>query len=471
MRAWIWTLVVLIVAVAVAVLVRDTTGSVVIVAPPYRVEVSLVFAVLALVAAFLAVYVLLRLAGWSAGLLPRWRAWRVQRQLVREHQRLEQSWVRMLQGQYVKAREGFLAVTDASHDATRLTLAHLGVARTALALNDAAAAEAALERGRRAARHDSGLMMAVACTAADILLVQGKAAQAAGWLAQVHDNGARHVHYQRLALKANLALGQWETALRQARSLARHHDVQAGLDQALAQAAAGYLRSATDTNEAQAIWKRLKAPERLMPEVALAAAEAFASEPTQVRHVLQDALEAKLDARLLQAYARCEATEVRPRLQRAEAWLGRDPLHAELLQALGALCLRGELWGPATGYLQRSLQQRADARTHALLGTLYDHLGQPDEASRQWRLATALESEVTPVNVQRSVLPVADTRADPPAVDAGMLDLEMVEGRMPASASITVPTSGADDELGAADLPPRDAAGASGRAASGPQSS
>ncbi|MGE4338441.1 MAG: heme biosynthesis HemY N-terminal domain-containing protein, partial [Pigmentiphaga sp.] len=264
MRAWIWTLLLLAVAVGVAVLVRDYTGNVVIVSPPYRIEVSLVFAVGAIVALFIAIYVLLRLAGWSVGLMPRWRAWRAQRQLVREHQRLEQGWVRMLEGHYVKARDEFVAVSGATRDATRQTLAQLGLARTALSLNQPETIEQTLEMARKAAANDPGLTLAVACTAADLMLAQGKAAQAANWLALVPEGGARHLHLQRLSLKTNLALGQWETALRQARSLARHHDAQGDVDVALAQAAAGYLRSANDANEAQAIWKRLKPPERLM---------------------------------------------------------------------------------------------------------------------------------------------------------------------------------------------------------------
>ncbi|MCK9513164.1 MAG: protoheme IX synthesis protein [Pigmentiphaga sp.] len=457
MRAWIWTLLLLAVAVGVAVLVRDYTGNVVIVSPPYRIEVSLVFAVLAMIALFVAVYVLLRLAGWSAGLLPRWRAWRAQRQLVREHQRLEQGWVRMLEGQYVKARDEFAAVSVATRDATRQTLAQLGMARTALSLNQPEIIEQALESARKAAASDPGLTLAVACTAADLMLAQDKAAQAANWLALVPEGGARYVHLQRLSLKTNLALGHWETALRQARSLARHHDVHADIDTALARAAAGYLRSANDGNEAQAIWKRLKTPERLMPEVAWAAADVLRDYPVLVRQILQDALEAGLDSRLLMAYAQCDPAEVRPRLLRAESWLARHPDHPDLLRALGTLCLRGELWGPATGYLQRSLQRHDDARTHALLGTLFDHLDRPADASRHWRLATALEVPLEPLGERRGVLPVADTGADPVAVDGDIMELGLRDDRpVPADPPVAQPRL-ETDELGVADLPPREA--------------
>ncbi len=454
MRAWIWTLVLFALAVGAAVVAHDYTGNLVLVVPPWRIEISLVFAIIVLLAAFVALYLLLRLAGWTASLAPRWRAWRAQRQLVREHQRLEQGWVRLLQGHYVKSREDFLAVTDASSDATRQALGYLGVARTALALNDAPAVDRALEDARRTARHDAGLRLAVSCTAADLLLVQGRPEAAAVWLAEVQDSASRHVHLQRLALKTNLALGHWETALRQARSLRRHHDAQGGIDAALAQAAAGYLGSAADDNEAQAIWKRLKSAERQIPEVALTAARVFANQPQLVRQILQEALEVRLDPRLLSAYSQCDSAEVGPRLQRAETWLQRHGANADLLRTLGRLCLRGELWGPATTYLQRSLQQADDPRTHALLGTLFDHLGRHAEASTHWRQATALGLDLAERPVGRRVLPAADTQADPDRLDAGVLDLELAEGRLPASASL-VKRSDDEDTWGAADVPPR----------------
>ncbi len=455
MRAWIWTLLLFGLAVAIAILVHDYTGNLVLVVPPWRIEISLVFAVIVVVAAFVLLHLLLRLSGWTFGLAPRWRAWRAQRQLVREHQRLEQGWIRLLQGHYVKSREDFLAVTDASSDATRNTLAQLGVARTALAVNDATVVDTALEDARRSARHDAGLRLAVACTAADLMLTQGRPEAAASWLAEVQASNSRHVHLQRLALKTHLALGHWEVALRQARSLQRHHDGQGGLDAALAQAAAGYLASAADENEAQAIWKRLKAPERLIPDVALTAARVFAEQPQMVRQILQQALETELDPRLLSAYSQCDASEVGPRLQRAETWLQRQPHNADLLRTLGRLCLRGELWGPASTYLQRSLQEADDPRTHALLGTLYDHLGRHAEASTHWRQATALDVELGEPPKRSRVLPVAQTHADPARADAEVIDLDLAEDRVAPSANIGSHVHEADDTWGAADVPPR----------------
>src|SRR5690606_28727613 len=152
-------------------------------------------------------------------------------------------------------------------------------------------------------------------------------------------------------------------------------------------------------------------------------------------------------------------------LQRAEVWLRNNPLHPELLRILGSLCLRGQLWGPATSYLTRSLAQRDDPRTHALLGSLYDLLEKPQEASRHWRLATAAVVGLTVLD-RAGALPAAETQADPQRVAIEASDFvgdEPGHTRDASPADLrTLPQPSAtpdevdDYELGAADLPPRD---------------
>jgi HemY protein len=87
------------------------------------------------------------------------------------------------------------------------------------------------------------------------------------------------------------------------------------------------------------------------------------------------------------------------------------------LAAIGHLCLVGQIWGQAENYLSRSLSKRADARVHALLGSLYDKLDRPKDAAAQWRMATAV-SAALPVLASDSFLPIADTADDPGVLHA-----------------------------------------------------
>jgi len=243
-----------------------------------------------------------------------------------------------------------------------------------------------------------------------------------------------------------------------------------GTTTATAAAATGATASATATSTSktdwQTVWKNLKSEEKLMPEVALAGAMAFQAvgDYKEATKVLESALgdgsapEVKqegattnaqqvgqdqvFNARLLMAYARAEPEQVTARLQKAEQWLakrkqvreqearslatrqtsstrgvsessgGLSVSDADLLTTLGSLCLAAQMWGQAQRYLEQSSKLRKDARVHALLGSLFDRIGQPQRAAQHWRLATAV-SAALPTLAQDAKLPAADTDADP----------------------------------------------------------
>lgn len=459
MRTWVWTLVLLGVAVALAVAARDHAGNVVVLAPPYRIEMSLAFAVASLVLLFVALHALLRLTGWTLGVGARVRQWRQGRALEREHDRLESGWVNLLQGHYVKAEQDFGTVAENTGTASRKVLALLSAARAAHEMQESARADTALQTAQEVARKQPALTMGVACASADLLLDQGRANDALALLEPLQGGGARHVYVQRLLLRAYMATGRWSEALKLARAMRRHRAGDPGVTATLETAAAQALRAAADPEQRQAVWRSLKGDERVMPEVALAAAGVFADDPATVRKILQDALDQAMDPRVLTAYAQCDTAEVRPRLQRAETWLRKYPDHPDLLRVLGSLCLHGQLWGPAKQYLERSLQHREDARTHALLGSLYDRLDQPKEATRHWRLATAAVVGLTVLD-RNAALPAADVAADPQHIDAeaGIYDPddEPLRLQQPGGAPAGPPMVVEEDDyaLGAADLPP-----------------
>jgi len=64
MRAWFWTLVLAVLAVALALVLREHAGNIVLVVPPWRIEMSLALAVVLALALVLVVHWLLRLVTW-----------------------------------------------------------------------------------------------------------------------------------------------------------------------------------------------------------------------------------------------------------------------------------------------------------------------------------------------------------------------------------------------------------------------
>jgi len=422
MRTWFWTLLLAVVAVALAVVLRSHSGNVLLLVWPWRINMSLTLAVLLIVAAFIVLYVGLRLLAWLLAIPDRVRAWRGKRAQARDHELLERGWIGLLEGRYTTAEKDLTKLLDQTKVQTRRVLAALSAGRAAHGLGEFDRRDRLLATAQEQAGTDAGLIEATATVSADMLLDQGRAERALGVLEPLADGGARHLHTMRLLLRAHTALHHEEQVFTLARGLVRRNALaRAEADLLIDASGAARLRAAAGGgSEAwRAIWKDLKAEERLLPEIALAGAAAFeaAGEASEAARVLEAAVAVKFNPALVAAYARCEAEQVSRRLARAETWLQQRPTDPDLLTALGMLCLNGQLWGQAERYLLRSLSRRSDAQTHALLGSLYDRLDRPADAVRHWRLATAA-SMALPVLAADAALPAADTGSDPYRVDA-----------------------------------------------------
>lgn len=415
MRTWFWTLLLITVAVVLAVALRENTGQVLIMLNSWRIQVSFAFAVLVLVASFVFLYVALRALSWFTNIPMRVREWHGRRQVRRDHELLEQGWTELLEGRYSNAEKDLTKLLDQTRSANRQVLAGLSAARAAHALGEYLRRDKLLALAKDKAGQDTGLSEAVATAAADLYLDQGLAQQALDVLLPLQQAGARHVHTLRLLLRAYRQLGRSDQVFVLARTLSRRKALPVIEACALIEtAAAARLRETLHSGDWQKIWKDLKSDERTLPEVALAGAAAFeaAGQSQEASKILEAALERELDPRLLEAYARCEPSQVARRLEKTEGWLQKTPEAPELLTTLGNLCLSGQLWGQAERYLTRSLARRSDARVHALLASLFDKLERPQEAATQWRLATAVGT-VLPVLLADSHLPAADVDSDP----------------------------------------------------------
>ncbi len=420
MRTWFWTLLLAVIAVALAVVLRSHAGNVLLLVWPWRIEMSLTLAVLLIVATFIILYVGLRLLAWLLAIPDRVRAWRGKRAQARDHELLERGWIGLLEGRYTHAEKDLTKLLDQTKVRTRRVLAALSAARAAHGLGEFDRRDRLLATAQEQAETDPGLVEATATVSADMLLDQGRAERALAVLAPLADGGARHLHTMRLLLRAHTALNHQEQVFTLARGLVRRNALgRAEADHLIDASGSARLRAAAGSDAWRAIWKDLKAEERLLPEVALAGAAAFeaAGEANEAARVLEAAVAVKFNPALVAAYARCEAEQVSRRLAKAETWLHQRPTDPDLLTALGMLCLNGQLWGQAERYLLRSLARRSDAQTHALLGSLYDRLDRPVDAVRHWRLATAA-SMALPVLAAEAALPAADTGSDPYRVDA-----------------------------------------------------
>jgi HemY protein len=485
MKTWFWTILTITLAVLAAYVIHRFPGNVLVVVDQWRVQVSLAFAILALLLIFAASYFLIRVLVWLTQMPERYRGWRGQRQQKREQSMLEQGWTALLEGRYGVAEKTLTRLTEKTSDKARLVLANLSAARAAHEVSEYERQDRFIDSAQKAAAEiggDGSLRTAVAAAAADLWLEQGRASEALRVLQGDQVEAMRHIHTMRLMLRIYQQTNDHAQVLSLARTLGRKKVLSAPQAEALIDsAAAALLRQAQDgvaegelSAQWQALWKDLRSDERLLPSIALAAAEALqqAGQYQESSKVLEGAIKRAFLPELLEAYARAEPEQVGARLQKAEQWLehrrhqGQDsePAQADLLATLGALCLAAQMWGQAQRYLEQSLALRTDSRVHALLGSMFDRIGQSQRAAQHWRLATAV-SAALPAMGQDGLLPAAEIDSDPviahgvgvdvddDVVDLGDLEIEIKAKQQEQSKRSQQPGSEYDELFDSAPIP------------------
>jgi len=440
MRAWFWTLLVFVGAVALALLLREHGGNVLIIAQPWRIELSITLAVLLILASFIILYMILRVFAWVGGSPERLRSWRSRRSQRREQDLLESGWINVLEGRYADAEKDLSKLLGRSKSSSRKVLAGLAAARAAHHLGEFGRRDQALKLAQDSAGDNPRLREAAATVAAELYLDQNRPQDALVLLQPLQDASSRYLHATRLLLRAHRQLRNYDRVYELTRLLSRRGVIEKTEAMQLIEMSAAARLHAGGAEGYKAIWADLKSDERTLPEIALAAAAIQQQQGNveEASKILEAAINVRLEPRLLSAYSQCPPEYVARRLSKAEEWLKSNPEDSALLAALGNLCLTGELWGQGEFYLLRSMKIRSDMRIHALLGNLYDRLGRKGDAMKHWRLASGVAGLLPVLPINRS-LPAADTRSDPTLIDVEHFpqaqELHQVEAPLAASAA------------------------------------
>lgn len=457
MRTWFSTLVVFAAAVGLALILRDHSGNVLIVAQPWRIELSLTLAVLLILATFVILYVILRVMAWLGAGPERFRSWRSLRSQNRDHTLLENGWINVLEGRYTEAEKELSKLLGRTRSSNRKVLAALASARASHHLGEFARRDQALALAQEHAGNDPRLREAAATVAAEMYLDQNRPQDALVLLQPLQDASSRYFHATRLLLRAHRQMRNHDRVYELTRLLSRRGIIDKAEALQLIETATAERLHAGGAEGFKSIWSDLKADEKTLPDIALAAAAIQTSEGNheEASKILEAAINVRLEPRLISAYSQCPPEHVARRLSKAEEWLKAHPDDSSLLAALGNLCLTGELWGQGEYYLLRSMKIRSDMRIHALLGNLYDRLGRPADAMKHWRLASGVAG-VLPVLPLNKLLPAADTRGDPTLVDVATLPQAHVTRDMQAPVAASAADFVSDEDLAESPLPATD---------------
>lgn len=399
MRFFLWLLFIFATAVGLAALARFNTGNVVFFYPPYRIDLSLNFFLLLAGLLFLLVYLALKAVRVTMRMPQRVAAYRRGKRERESNKALRDAMKALLEGRFGHAEK---SARRAAGESENSGLAALVGAQAAHHMDQFARRDQWLAQ----AAADPALKTARLMTSAGLLVDGREPESALAVVQELNASGTRHIHAMRLALKASQQTQQWPEVLRLVRALDKHGALNETLSRRLrAMAYEALLRDKShDAESIRRVWAEVPAADKLQPSVAAHAAETFGNIGLQgeARAIIEKALEAEWDDRLVRAYRRSAAAEGSPELlaqiERCETWHARLPDDAELTLTLGALCLKQKLWGKAQRFLEQAL---ADAdggsatvrEAHLRLAQLHEALGQTEQAQahyRQCALATLL---------------------------------------------------------------------------------
>jgi HemY protein len=385
MRQLFWFLAVAVVAIAAALFLRQNAGYVVVVAPPYRIELSLAFAIIGGIAGFIVLYWLLRLASQALHLPTAVAAFRKRFRERRGREALRGAMQSLAEGRYSKARK----LARRAYDLDEVPgLAALTAARASHLMNEPEERDRWFARAE-GARGDS--REARLSTRAELLLDERRFEEARELLRELYANGPKQVATLRLLLRAERGLQNWEEVLRIVRQLEKRDALSATSAESLRITATveSLKRKALDLDALQSFWNEIPTADRREPRIAAVAARQFLALGgcRQAHRILADVLSRDWTPELVKLLGECRDDSTLERIELAEKWLNERPHDATLLATLGRLCAHQELWGKAQSYFEASLSQSPSRATHLELAHLFDRIGRERDANSHYRAA------------------------------------------------------------------------------------
>lgn len=380
MRTLFWIFAVFALVAGVTLLARDQGGYVLLVVPPYRVELSIAMAVILLLAGFVLSYIVLRLLSATLQLPERVSAWRAARRQRKAQATLLEAMREFFAGRYARAEKAAGRAVDLGEEPA---LGMVVAARAAHELRAHDRRDAHLARAAVLAPADDAVRIVAE---AGLLLEQRRAQEALDVLKALP---RKHTAALRLELKAHQLAHNWDQVLALAPQLEKRGVIdaeQAAQTRRYAQARL-LEREAHDLDALRGVWKRIPGRERKHPRVAAAAARSFtaAGACAEAQTIIEQSLEESWTSEMLELYAECEGSDMLKSIERAERWLKAHPNDAALLLALGRLCARQGLWGKAQSYLEASISVEPCYGAHLAAARLQDSLGNADAAREHYR--------------------------------------------------------------------------------------
>ncbi len=393
MKALFTGLIVLLIAVALAMVIREDPGYVMITVRDWTIESSFVVFLVAGIAAFAALYYLVRLLSVSRDAPSRYQRWRRLRRERSSMKRLAQGYANLASCQWRDAEAAF--VNSAKNNSLPY-LSYLFAARAALKQGENARCSGYLQKAKNAMRNGD---VAVGIAEVEAYLEQGNGEIAEEMLRWLRGRAPKDKGVACLARKVYTELGRWDKLAKlipDLRSLGLVTlEEKARLED---KAYAGIFSQSVESQDGNTMieaWKRAPKTLRSRPEVV----------ENYVRQLMKlgygDAAESAIytltksswNDKLVYIYGHLESADAIRQLHRAESWLKGHPHSPVLMLTLGRLCIQNEQWKRACQYLEESIALHPYAETCRILGDLLEQLGETEAALGYYRQGIRLLGE------------------------------------------------------------------------------
>jgi len=389
MKYLLWILLLFGAAVALTT-ASHNPAYVLLVYPPYRIELSLMLFVVLLLVAFVFGYGLLRLLLAAVHLPAYVKKFRMERAQGKARELLDETLNAFFEGRYAAAER---AAARAMELGDTSALHPIIAARAAHELREYDKRDAYLSAAEEKSMGDSTMRL-LATT--KFMLDQHDPRAALHALQQLRAGGIKgHVGALSLELKAQQQAGNWDEVLNVLGQLEKREAIDVTLAAQLRQQAwLEKIGQQEDLAGLTACLKNLPNELKRRSKVTSAAARALIGHGgcPLAQQLLADSLNAQWDSELVTLYGDCRSDghpdgDAVAQIEQAEKWLSQHKDDAGLLLALGKLCLHQGLWGKARSYLDASLSVAPSPAAYTALAQLAEQLGKSTEAAGYYQKA------------------------------------------------------------------------------------
>jgi len=389
MKALFYFLVTFAVVTVFTLYAMDDRGYVLINVWGYTIESSLVTWVVLLALAFVAMHLVLRMAGQAFQVPMEMKKWRNQRKQYLASQSLLLGLENLAEGNWRKAeREVLKHISDSQVP----MLNYLTAARAAHELNNYDQRDHYLNMaGQNVKTSDVGVKL----TQAELQMRQNQHEQALATLRVLQQQDPQHKTVLKTLAKVYRELQDWNDVIALIPMMRRLKVLKAEELDALEREA--YIRLVTSHDQdhpvnLSEIWYRMPpSVQNNIDVLRLYIRELIRQKQSDIAEpLIRNALKREWNNELVRLYGIIDGADATGQLAHAESWLTREENNPYLLLTLGRLCLRCKLWGKARSYFEASIGAKALSEAHNELAHLLEHLGENELALQHYRLGLSV---------------------------------------------------------------------------------